>query len=131
MNADVEALLIPWLASTLTVRAVTDLPADDPPGSFLAGLPYVQVTRIGGADDDNLSSFDAPTVDVDCYAADRESVSALAARVHDALRVTLPGLTLAGATVTKVQTITGPSWRPYDNTSLRRFGATYRIRIRS
>lgn len=125
-NVDVEALLIPWLASTLTVRAVTDLPAD-----LADVLPVVQVVRIGGPDDDNLSRYDMPTVDVDCYDADRAKASALAGRVHDALRITLPGLTVGAGTVTKVQTITGPSWRPYDDTLLRRIGASYRLYIRT
>lgn len=125
-NVDVEALLIPWLASTLTVRAVTDLPAN-----LADVLPVVQVTRIGGPDDDNLSRFDIPAVDIDCYDADRAKASALAGRVHDALRITLPGLTVGAGTVTKVQTITGPSWRPYDDTLLRRIGASYRLHIRT
>lgn len=126
MNADVEALLIPWLVSTLSVRALTDLPEN------LAGvLPVVQVTRIGGPADDSLPSFDFPNVDIDCFDVDREAASNLAGRVHTALRVTLPGLKLSGATITRVRTLTGPSWRPYDNTALRRFGATYQLHVKS
>ena len=125
-NVDVEALLIPWLTSTLGVRFVTDLPAN-----LADVLPLGQVTRIGGADDDNVASFDAPVVDVDYFAADRAAVSDLARRGHTALRITLPGLTVGAGTVTKVQTITGPSWRPYDDTLLRRIGASYRLYIRT
>lgn len=125
-NVDVEALLTGWLASTLSVRTVTDLP-----DNLADVLPVVQVVRIGGADDDNLTRFDAATVDVDCYDVDRASASNLAGRARDALRITLPGLTVGAGTVTKVQTITAPSWRPYDNTALRRFGATYRLTVRS
>lgn len=123
---DVEALLIGWLRSTLDVRALTDLPAD-----LADTLPVVQVTRIGGPDDDNNPNFDAPTVAVDCYAADRAGAITLAAAVKAALRGSLPGQTIGTSTVTKVQTVTGPSWRPYDNTELRRFGATYALHIKS
>jgi len=126
VNVDVEALLSPWLESALTARGVTDLPSN-----LADMLPVVQVTRIGGADDDNVPSFDVATVDLDFFAADRVAASDLARRGHYAMRVTLPGRTVAGATVTMVQTITGPSWRPYDDTALRRFGSTYRLHVKS
>ena len=126
MNADVELLLIPWLISTLNVRAVTDLPEN-----LADVLPLVQVTRIGGPDNDDNPRFDTPTVDIDCFGVDRGAASGLAGRVHAALRVTLPGLQVAGATVTQVLTVTGPSWRPYDNTELRRFSSTYRLFVKS
>lgn len=128
--ADVEALLVPWLALTLGVRVVTELPAD-----LGDVLPVVRVVRVGGGDDDDVPSLDHPTIAVDCYGADRAAALDLAAQVHTALRVTLPGTLLrteAGTVaVTKTQTISGPSWRPYDNTALRRFGATYRLILRS
>lgn len=129
--AGVEATLIPWLADLLGVRVLTDLPADDPPGSFLAGLPYVQFVRVGGPSDDNNPRFDLPTVSVDCFGADRGAATGLALDVDEALRQTLPGQTTGGATVTRVQTITGPSWQPWDDTNVRRMHSSYRLYIKA
>ena len=128
--ADVEAMLIPWFAAVLSVRAVTWLPAD-----LASVLPIIQVARIGGGSDDNLPTFDFPTVSIDCFGADRAGGFALAASVDAAIRTTLPGtlhtVDAVSAVVTKTQTVTGPSWRPYDDPSVRRFGATYRLLIRT
>lgn len=124
--ADVEGLLIPWFTETLEVRALTDLPSD-----LADVLPVVQIVRIGGPSNDDNPRFDMPTISVDSYAADRATAIALAETVDDALRIQLPGQTLSRSTITRVQTVTGPSWRPYDNTSLRRVGASYRLYIKS
>lgn len=122
----IEALLIPWLSSTLGVRTLTDLPAD-----LQAVLPVVQVVRVGGPSNDDNPRFDMPTVSVDSYGADRDAATQLALDVDEALRVTLPGVTTGGATVSRVQTITGPSWRPYDDLLLRRMGASYRLYVKA
>lgn len=126
--ADVEALLVPWLAAQVSARTVTELPAD-----LDTIAPVVHVLRIGGPDDDNLPSFDMPTVSIDSYGVGRAAALELAQAVHDAVRVGLPNtshtVTAGTAVVTKTQTVTGPSWRPYDDITLRRFGATYRLHI--
>jgi hypothetical protein len=124
--ADVEGILIPWLRETIDVRVVTDLPAD-----LADVLPVVQLTRIGGFSHDDNPRFDMPTLSADCYAEDRGQAIALAESVDEAFRIQLPGQTLNRSTVTRVQTVTGASWRPYDNTSLRRVGASYRLYIKS
>jgi hypothetical protein len=126
--ADVEALLVPWLSAAVAARAVTELPA------ALADLaPVVHVLRIGGGSDDALPAFEFPTVSVDCYAATRGAALALAVSVDTAIRVTLPNTVHAfgslSTVVTKTQTVTGPSWRPYDDITVRRFGATYQLHI--
>lgn len=119
---DIEALLVPWLAATLNVRAVTELPAD-----LADVLPVVRSLRIGGPDLDDYALLDLPTVTIDCYDAGWSAASTLAGRVHAAIRSTLPGTVHDGGVVTRTRTISGPSWRPYDDTNLRRFGATYQI----
>jgi hypothetical protein len=128
--ADVEALLVPWLAAQVAARTVTELPAD-----LDTIAPAVHVLRIGGPSDDDLPAFDMPTVSVDSYGIGRSAALTLAQAVDDAIRVVLPNTlhTLGGlsAVVTKTQTITGPSWRPYDDITLRRFGATYRLHVRT
>lgn len=128
--ADIEAILIPWLSQVVSARAVTELPAD------LASIaPVVQIVRIGGPSDDDVPSFDMPTVSIDSYGIGRPAAATLAVAVENAIRVALPNtLHTAGNTstvITKTQTVTGPSWRPYDDITVRRFGATYRLHIRA
>lgn len=123
----VETLLRGFLLTQIAgTRIVTELPA-----KLGTQLPVVQVVRIGGPSDDNDPNFHTPTVSVDCFAVDRASATALAQQVDDALRKVLPGVTTGGATVTKVQTISGASWRPWDDTKLRRFGASYALHVKT
>jgi hypothetical protein len=128
--ADVEALLVPWLAVQVSARAVTELPA-----TLDQISPVVHVLRIGGPSDDDLPAFDMPTISVDSYGVGRAAALQLAQAVDNAVRVALPNTlhTVAGQSVvvTKSQTVTGPSWRPYDDITVRRFGATYRLHIRT
>jgi hypothetical protein len=128
--ADIEAILVPWLSAAVGARAVTELPAD-----LAAVAPVVRVLRIGGPADDNIPSFDQPTVSVDSYGSGRAAALALALAVENAIRVGLPNtrhvVGSVAAVVTKTQTVTGPSWRPYDDITLRRFGATYRLHLRT
>jgi hypothetical protein len=128
--ADVEAFLVPWLAATLNVQAVTWLPAD-----LVGSVPVVQVARIGGGSDDDLHVFDFPTVSINSFAVGRVPAFSLAASVDEVIRTTLPNtvhtVTAGTAVVTKTQTVTGPSWRPYDDITVRRFGATYQLHIRT
>jgi len=122
----VEALLIGWLPSQVTARALTDLPstlADD--------VPVVQVVRIGGPSDDDDPTLVAATVSVDCFDSDRLSATLLAQQVDDAFRKALPGTLTGGASVTKVRTLTGPSWRPWNDAAVRRFGATYQVWLKT
>lgn len=118
--ADIEALLVPWLANQLGVRVCTDLPAN-----LEAVAPVVQVTRIGGADD--TFTLDRAGVDIDCFATARQDAVNLAAQCRDALRFALPGTTVAGTYVARVETLSGPAWRPYDNTAVRRFGGSFQL----
>lgn len=125
MYADVERLLVALLPGlTGGVRACTDLPAD-----LLQVLPVVQVARIGGTD--SSVSLDVATVDVDSYAASRQAANELAGQVRHALLFALPGAAAAGGVVTRVQTLSAPAWRPYDNTTLRRVGASYQLTVRA
>lgn len=118
---DVERLLVAYLGPALGgVRVVTDTPAN-----LEKTLPVVQVTRFGGTD--VAPGIDRPVVDIDCYAATRGAASDLAEQVRYALLYQLPGTTVGDVAVPRVDTLTGPSWRPYDNTALRRFGASYAI----
>lgn len=121
----VERLLVGHLASVLGVRVVTELPAD-----LASSAPVVQVVRIGGPHDDDDPRTQIPTVSLDYFAATRAAAADLAEAADAAMRA-LPGRTLSGAHMGKVRTLTGPSWRPWEDTALRRLGATYQVWLRA
>lgn len=118
-------------------RVVTELPAN-----LEGSLPLIEVERIGGA-----SSFPAlldwPRMDVWCYAAPsgtagqpdyvsaRAAARDLAERARAALLFQLPGQSAVGGFVATVTEQQAPVWRPFDNTDVRRFQATYSFAIRS
>jgi hypothetical protein len=120
-----------------TARAVTELPAN-----LETQVPLIEVERIGG-----VSSFPAlldwPRMDVWCYAAAsgtpgvdgylsaRENARALAEQVRAFFLFQLPGQSAAGGFVSTVTEQQAPVWRPFDNTDVRRFQATYSFAIRS
>jgi hypothetical protein len=120
MWPDVEAELIVHLAAVLSVRHLTDLPAN-----LLDVLPVNQVQRIGGEDDG--IRLDRALISVDSYAADRAGASLLARRTRYELVERLRGVQTAKAVFGRVATISAPAWRPYENPALRRMGATYEI----
>ncbi|MET9150077.1 hypothetical protein ABZX82_02160 [Streptomyces griseoflavus] len=120
MWPDIEVELIARLNAALKVRHVTDLPA-----KLLEVLPVNQVQRIGGEDDG--IRLDRALVTVDSYAADRAGASLLARRTRHELVERLPGVQTSRAVFGRVATISAPAWRPYENTALRRMGATYEI----
>lgn len=118
---DIEAVLISWLEDTVEdVRASTETPAD-----LDSRLPWLQVVRIGGPYDGYRR--DQPTVDIAVYDTSGPAASALAAQVQVLLHEQLDGSTTGAAVISRVDTITGPHWVPYDNPGLRRYEATYRL----
>lgn len=120
-----EALLVAWIKATLDVRTVTDAPAD-----LADVVPLYRVQRIGGGSHDDNPRFDLPTVAIDSFGATRIDATNLAIELDDALRLQLPGSTTGGAVVTRVETVTGPHWAPWDDTSLRRFNSVYRLHVK-
>lgn len=120
---DVELALTGWIHTRYGVRAVTDLP-----GNLGGLLPIVQVARYAGSD--SGVSMDRPSVDIDVYAADRGAAHDLAERLRAGFLWELPGLSVGGLVFARTQTISGPAWRPYDNTTLRRCGAAYQFDTR-
>lgn len=118
---DIEALLVGWLQGQFpAARVVTETPAD-----LTGNLPLVKVRRTSG-DDDNVR-LDRPVVDLDVFDTDVQAASALSAQIRDALLYTLPYAMPVGGTVTGVYTVVGPRWLPYDDTSVRRYQASYRL----
>lgn len=119
-SVDVEAELVAWLTARLDERTLTDLPAN-----LMDELPVVQIQRVGGNDDG--IRLDRAFVDVDVYAASRQAASQLMSRTRSLLLTGLRGAVTDAAVFTSARTVSAPSWRPYENPGLRRFGATFEI----
>jgi len=122
-SVDVELLVIQWLQSQLGSGFVV---RDELDNNLLAELPTVQVERIPAGDDDGFR-VDRALVDIDVYAATRGTAVAMAAQIRGLVLGSLPGSITGGAVVGRVATVTAPGVRPYENTGLRRVGATYEI----
>ncbi|MFI0162248.1 hypothetical protein ACH4OH_27945 [Streptomyces albidoflavus] len=120
-SVDVELLLTGWLQARLPDTVVRD----ELDNGLLAELPTVQVQRVGGSDDG--LRLDRALVDVDVYAATRADAITLAGTVRGLLLGELRGSADEVAVVGRVATVSPPVVRPYENTSLRRVGATYEI----
>jgi len=122
-SVDVELLVIQWLRSQLGSGVVV---RDELDNNLLNELPTVQVERLPAGDDDGYR-LDRALVDIDVYAATRGAAIALAVQIRGLLLGSLKGSTAGGAVVGKVKTEAAPGARPYENTGLRRIGATYEI----
>jgi len=101
-------------------RVVTEIPAD-----LEANLPLIKVRGLGGPRKLVLAR---PTVDVECYAATRDAARDLAGDVSDALTYRMRGQ-ISGSVVTHVRPSV-PSWRPYDNPNVRRYGAIHQVYLK-
>ncbi len=88
----------------------------------------VQVTRFGGGP--VLSQrVDRARVDIDVYAATR-GVASSAARTIAAHALTWRNTVLPNARIGQVRVETAPSWRPYANPNVRRFGLTLVVDVK-
>lgn len=88
-------------------------------------LPTVQV-EVSGGDDDGIR-LDRPFVDIDVYHRTRGEAIALAATIRGWVLTQLRGSVTDNAVFGRTGTISRPAVRPYENTGLRRVGATYEI----
>ncbi|MGW6946191.1 phage tail termination protein [Streptomyces xanthophaeus] len=122
-SVDVELLVIQWLQAQLGSSVVV---RDELDNNLLDELPTVQVQRLPAGDDDGFR-LDRALVDVDVYAATKGDATGLAMEIRGLLLTELPGSTTGGALVGRVKTESAPGGRPYENTGLRRIGATYSL----
>jgi len=106
------------------VRVVTETP-----GNLANVLPCIEVNRFGGSDD--IYTLDVANLDIDVFAASRADAYMLAEQVRTNLRLHAEGQEVDGALIAQVATLSAPKWVPYDNTTMRRISASYRIAIRS
>lgn len=122
-SVDVELLVIQWLQGQLGSGVIV---RDELDNNLLDELPTVQVERLPTGDDDGFR-LDRALVDIDAYAASRSAAIALAMQIRGLILGALPGSSTGGAVVSRVRTVAAPGARPYENTGLRRVGATYEI----
>jgi hypothetical protein len=121
-SVDIELELIGWTQARVDPSVVV---RDELDNLLLEELPTVQIQVVGG-DDDGVR-LDRALIDVDVYAATRADAIALAATVHTLYLTQLRGSATENAVFGLVRAITRPAVRPYENTALRRVGATYEI----
>jgi len=122
-SVDVELELIQWLQAKTGPSVVV---RDEIDNNLLEELPTIQVQRLPAGGDDGFR-LDRALVDVDVYHSTRAAAIALAAQVRGWLLRDLPGAVTDAAVFGRVTSSPPPAVRPYENTGLRRVGATYQI----
>lgn len=121
-SVDVELAVMVALRAFLGGGVVV---RDELDNNLLGELPTVQVQVVGGGDDG--IRLDRPFVDIDVYHSTRSDAIALAATIHGWVLTQLRGSVTDHAVFARTGTISRPAIRPYENTALRRVGATYEI----
>jgi hypothetical protein len=124
METDEEKVVTDWLQGKFPdAFCCTETPAD-----MASVLPVIRVLSLGGPN--TKLAMGRPAVSIACYHVDRVSAKTLAKQIFQAMRFEMPGYQPGmGTTVNRVNTISGPAWRPYDNTNLRCFGMTLQLVI--
>ena len=122
-SVDVELELIQWLQAKVGPGIVV---RDEVDNNLLDELPTIRIQRLPAGGDDGFR-LDRALVDVDVYDSTRASAITLAAQVRGWLLRDLPGAVTEAAVFGRVTSTPPPAVRPYENTGLRRVGATYQI----
>jgi hypothetical protein len=122
-SVDIELDLIGWLQAKFGDDAVV---CDETDNNLLNQLPTVQVQRLPAGSDDGYR-LDRALVDVDVYAATRGEAIDIAKTVRGWLLSELAGSETTRAVYGRISSSPPPAVRPYENTGLRRVGATYEI----
>ncbi|MEE1813561.1 hypothetical protein PUR59_00650 [Streptomyces sp. SP18ES09] len=122
-SVDIELELIKWLQAKAGADVIV---RDEVDNHLLDELPTVQVQRLPAGDDDGFR-LDRALVDVDVYHSTRAAAIGLAAQIRGWLLQDLPGASTDAVVFGRVSSNPPPAVRPYENTALRRVGATYQI----
>lgn len=120
--ADIEGELIPRAQSRWPDAVVRD----ELDNNLLNELPTIQIRQIPGGDV-AAARLARMLVDIDVYAATRQTAFDLAREVLTWVERELRGSATSTLTIGRAGAITLPAVRPYENTALRRVGATYEI----
>ncbi|GAA4799539.1 hypothetical protein GCM10023220_29680 [Streptomyces ziwulingensis] len=99
---------------------------DELDNNLLNELPTIQINQIPAGDDDGVR-LARMLVDIDVYAVTRADAIGVARDVHVWVTGELRGSSSSTLVIGRTGAITLPAIRPYENTALRRVGATYEI----
>lgn len=121
---DIEGELI----ARATVRFPAAVVRDELDNSLANELPTIQIEQVPGGGDDGLR-LARHLIDINVYAATRAEAIALANSVHAWVTGELRGSTSDTAVIGLTGPVALPAPRPYENTGLRRVGATYQIYV--
>ncbi|MER5843687.1 hypothetical protein ABT099_26030 [Streptomyces prasinus] len=114
----------------LITRATARFPAavvrDELDNRLLEELPTIQINQIPAGDDDGIR-LARMLVDFDTYHRTRAQAISLALEVHAWVTGELRGSHSGTMVIGRTGALTLPAVRPYENTALRRAGATYEI----
>ncbi|MFJ3984444.1 hypothetical protein [Streptomyces fungicidicus] len=119
---DIELELI----TRATARFPQAVVRDELDNRLLEELPTIQINQIPAGDDDGVR-LARMLVDIDTYHRTRADAIALASEVHTWVTRELRGSHSSTMVIGRTGAITLPAVRPYENTALRRVGATYEI----
>ncbi|MFE9777695.1 hypothetical protein ACFYPA_06010 [Streptomyces sp. NPDC005775] len=122
-SVDIELDLIGWLQAKAGPGVVV---RDEVDNNLLNELPTVQIQRIPAGGDDGFR-LDRALVDIDVYADTRGNAIDLALLIRGWLMTELAGSQTSRAVYGRVTSSPPPAVRPYENTGLRRVGASYQI----
>jgi len=109
-----------------TAKFPTAVVRDELDNSLLDELPTIQIQQVPAGSEDGLR-LARMLVDIDVYAATRVGAIGLAREVHDWVTREVRGSTSSTAVIGRTAALALPAARPYENTALRRVGATYEI----
>lgn len=109
-----------------TARFPDAVVRDELDNNLLNELPTIQIRQIPAGDEDGLK-LARMLVDIDVYTATRADAITLAREVHNWVTGELRGSTSDTAVIGRTGALTLPAERDYENTALRRVGATYAI----
>lgn len=122
---DIEATLISYLSSAVTyARYSVATPSD-----LLSKLPFAQIRRVGGADD-NIT--DVAVVDIDSLTATDPTNPnyAQARQLAEDIRTAMKRLRhhqVGNVFIDDVEVITAPIWIDYEDEHVNRFIGSYQI----
>jgi hypothetical protein len=113
------------LARLLTAAGLVapDAIGSETPGDLQARMPYVRIVRVGGGSD---LVNDYPQVDIDVFATTSRAGEDLAERIRQFLTLPAPAYT-SGVLLDRIDCLTAATERPWADTRVRRYGATYRV----
>lgn len=120
-RVDGETVLVGWLRQR-GWNAMVELT-----NALQDELPVIRVMAVGG--DDDTFRLDRPLIDIDVFADTHVHANQIAQQLRADFHDVLRGSTTDTAVIGAVTTVSAPAWRPYENTGLRRVGATYAIHM--